>query len=113
MYQATQLCHPECVTNDDQDAGTAFARALVAEIKAEMGRQEIPSVNALAHRMGVNRAKLNERLNRSRNGTRAKMTMEDVRQIAEVLNIEPAELVRRAYVASHTPPPPGDLGNVI
>lgn len=112
------ISRPRCVilshvTEEDIQA-LAFGDALVAEIWAEMGRRGIRSVRALAERAGIDRGKLNARLTHNPRGDRlVAVGGEDLFMIARALKIEPAELVRRAYVASHTPPPTRDLGDVI
>jgi len=89
-----------------KDAARAFGDALVREIKAEMGRQEIGGVRALATKMGLrSHGALNDRLNKSsRTGQRVSIGAEDLWRIAVALGVEPVELIRRASAAV----PPAD-----
>lgn len=99
------------VSNDSPDPA-AFADALVREIKAEMGRQEIGGVRALARMIGMNHGVLNDRLNRSpKTHQRVAISMEDLARISAALGLRPLELVRRAEDAA-IDPPPGERGSV-
>lgn len=91
------------MSTPDKDAPT-FGDALVGEIKAEMGRQNIGSVRALAELLGTNNVYWNDRLNK-KPGQRTPITMPDLARLSAVLHVEPQELVGRAWAASQPPDP--------
>lgn len=95
------------VSDNEDTAAQSFADALVGEIWAEMGRQGIRSVRALAEKMGVPHTPLNDRLNKSsRTGKRVAIGQDDLWRICEALGVQPWEIVRRAGVTMSPPPIP-------
>lgn len=95
------ICGPRCgilwvVNAPDPDAPRAFADALVSEIRAEMGRNGINSVRALAEMIGMNHVSLNDRLGPKR----VPIGTAELYRICTVLKVEPWEVVRRAGAAS-------------
>lgn len=81
------------------DYARAFADALFREVRAEMGRQGIGSVRALADRLGTkNHTSVNDRLSLDK-ADRIPINAEDLASYCEVFGIEPHLLVVRAESA--------------
>jgi hypothetical protein len=84
--------------SDDYLAG--FSEALVSEVKAEMGRRSLSS-RALGRLLGRSSQYMSDRLDggNSKTGRRVTLTVKDLAAIAEVFDLHPAELIRRAKAA--------------
>ena len=82
------------MTNDDP---RRFSDALVSEIKAEMGRQDLSS-RALGRLIGASSQFISARLDggNPRTGERVLLTVKDLASIAEALQLSEVELVARA-----------------
>jgi transcriptional regulator with XRE-family HTH domain len=95
------------VTENLDARADEFGDALIREIRAEMGRNGVTSVRALAELTGITRGALNDRMNRKAStGARVPLGPSDLYKIAEALHVEPEVLVRRARIASSPPPTP-------
>lgn len=81
----------------DEELATRFSDAMVTEIKAEMGRQDLSS-RALARLIGSNPQFVSSRLDggNPRTGERVVLNIRDVVMIAEALGLSYVELVKRA-----------------
>lgn len=81
----------------DEELATRFSDAMVSEIKAEMGRQDLSS-RALARRIGSNPQFVSSRLDggNPRTGERVILNIRDVVMIADALGLSYVELVQRA-----------------
>jgi hypothetical protein len=77
-----------------------FSDALVSEIKAEMGRRSLSS-RALGRLLGRSSQYMSDRLDggNSKTGRRVTLTVKDLAAIADVFDLHPAELIRRAKAA--------------
>lgn len=93
------------VMRGNEDIARRYGDALMREIRAEMARHDVSSVRGLAELTGMNHATLNSRLNRdSRTGKRVPLGQEDLWRIAEALDVNVYDLVRRASAAVTQPP---------
>ncbi len=73
--------------------------ALVAEIKAQMGRRGVSSSRALADLIGANSQWMSQRLDGgNRRGERVPLTVSDLSRIAAVLDVDPVVLLERARI---------------
>lgn len=81
----------------DEELATRFSDAMVSEIKAEMGRQDLSS-RALARRIGSNPQFVSSRLDggNPRTGERVILNIRDVVMIADALGLSYVELIQRA-----------------
>lgn len=77
-----------------------FSQALVSEIKAEMGRQDLSS-RALGRRISASSQYVSARLDggNPRTGERVTLTVKDLSAIAHALGLTEVELVERAQHA--------------
>ncbi|MFB7843592.1 hypothetical protein [Microbacterium sp. NPDC056052] len=82
---------------DNEDFAVRFSDALVSEIKAEMGRQDLSS-RGLARLIGANAQFVSSRLDggNPRTGERVILTVRDLAAIAKALHVSEVELVSRA-----------------
>ena len=82
---------------DNDDFAVRFSDALVSEIKAEMGRQDLSS-RGLARLIGANAQFVSSRLDggNPRTGERVILTVRDLAAISRALRISEVELVSRA-----------------
>ena len=80
-----------------EDLAQRFAEALVTEIKAEMGRQDLSS-RALGRLIGKSSAYMSDRLDGGsvKTGKRVILTVRDLSAIAHALRLSEVELVERA-----------------
>ncbi|MFW6776116.1 helix-turn-helix domain-containing protein [Nocardioides sp. CPCC 205120] len=88
-------------------AAARFSDALVSEIKAEAGRRDLSS-RALGRLIGKSSAYMSDRLDggSSKTGKRVTLTVRDLAAICSALEVDPADLVRRAREAA-------DAGTVV
>lgn len=79
------------------DRPERISAALVSEIKAEMGRQDIAAAT-LARMIGENKQYVSSRLTAGNphTGKRVPLSMPDIAAIASALHLSPRELVARA-----------------
>lgn len=82
---------------EDEEFANRFSDALVTEIKAEMGRQDLSS-RGLARLIGSNPQFVSSRLDggNPRTGERVVLNIRDIVQIANALGIPYLELITRA-----------------
>ncbi|MGQ7313413.1 hypothetical protein ACUOFU_17030 [Microbacterium arabinogalactanolyticum] len=82
---------------EDDEFATRFSDALVSEIKAEMGRQDLSS-RGLARLIGSNPQFVSSRLDggNPRTGERVILNIRDIVQIANALGISYLDLITRA-----------------
>lgn len=82
---------------DDETFATRFSDALVSEIKAEMGRQDLSS-RGLARLIGSNPQFVSSRLDggNPRTGERVILNVRDIVLIAGALGVPHGELIERA-----------------
>ncbi|MCT2087329.1 hypothetical protein M3D75_14495 [Microbacterium enclense] len=95
--------------------GELFSDALVSEIKAEMGRQDLSS-RALGRLIGKSSQYMSDRLDGGspKTGRRVLLNVTDLAAIAEALGIRTADLTLRAHhVALGVDPSLAMGGNVI
>ncbi|WOF23797.1 hypothetical protein N8K70_03715 [Microbacterium betulae] len=85
------------------DFPARFSDALVSEIKAEMGRQDLSS-RALARLIGSNAQFVSSRLDggNPRTGERVILTVRDLSAIAHALGLSELELVSRAQSVANS-----------
>lgn len=82
---------------DDDELATRFSDALVSEIKAEMGRQDLSS-RGLARLIGSNPQFVSSRLDggNPRTGERVILNIRDIVMIANALGMSHLDLITRA-----------------
>lgn len=82
---------------DDDELATRFSDAMVSEIKAEMGRQDLSS-RGLARLIGSNPQFISSRLDggNPRTGERVVLNVRDIVVIANALGLSYVELISRA-----------------
>lgn len=82
---------------EDDELATRFSDALVSEIKAEMGRQDLSS-RGLARLIGSNPQFVSSRLDggNPRTGERVILNIRDIIMIANALRLPYVELITRA-----------------
>ncbi|WP_462068525.1 helix-turn-helix domain-containing protein [Microbacterium saperdae] len=82
---------------EDKELATRFSDALVSEIKAEMGRQDLSS-RGLARLIGATPQFVSSRLDggNPRTGERVILNIQDIVMIATALGIPSLELITRA-----------------
>lgn len=82
-------------------APVQFSDALVSEIKAEMGRQDMSS-RALGRLIGASAQYISSRLDggNPRTGERVVLTVRDLAAIAQALGLDEIELISRAQEAA-------------
>lgn len=82
---------------DDEEFANRFSDALVSEIKAEMGRQDLSS-RGLARLIGSNPQFVSSRLDggNPRTGERVILNIRDIVQISNALGISHLDLITRA-----------------
>lgn len=85
---------------DMQERARQFSNALVSEIKAEMGRQDLSS-RALGRAIGKSSQYMSDRLDggSSKTGERVALNVRDLSAIAGALKLSEEDLVRRANEA--------------
>lgn len=81
-----------------QPHGERFSDALVSEIKAEMGRQDLSS-RALGRLIGKSSQYMSDRLDggSAKTGKRVVLSVRDLAAIAEALGMRPSDLTFRAH----------------
>lgn len=93
------------MNDTDPDPVGKFATALVEEIWAQMGREGVRSVRALAAKIDMNHVSLNDRLGKKR----TPISTQELYRICSALHVQPWEIVRRAGVAAGSPPSGDDV----
>lgn len=79
------------------DYRSALTNALVAEIRAEMGRRGVRTIRELAERAEMAETAVKDRLNKnSRTGRRTPIRVPELAAIARALEVDPIELLQRA-----------------
>lgn len=88
----------------EQEYAQLLSEALVSEIKAEMGRQDVSS-RELARRIGSNPQFVSSRLDggNPRTGERVAINIRDLVDIARALGLTEVELLQRAQAVATRP----------
>lgn len=94
MRNACQRCIV-CVMHTPTDTGPQLSGSVASEIRAEMARRGITQ-STLADKLGKPQQWVWRRLN---SASRQPISLDDLAVIAQALDVEPAELIKRALGA--------------